>query len=115
MKADGTRKARSRWVIETVALRGDGAADPIREVTQFWTNEGRLLAEHDSMRTTEQWDIVMERGLWGSQIHAAIESVIQNAEAICGDDLDNDAPIGGLEPLLDSLRQLKRLAKGEAA
>lgn len=35
-------------VIRVVAARGRGVAgDPIREVTQYWSDDGELLAEHD--------------------------------------------------------------------
>lgn len=41
------RSARVVQVIETVSLRGDGSDDPVREVRQYWSFEGELLAEKD--------------------------------------------------------------------
>ncbi|HAB60881.1 MAG TPA: carboxypeptidase [Lachnospiraceae bacterium] len=45
----GTDSARVIQVIETKALRGSGdsEADMCRTVTQYWSLEGELLAEHD--------------------------------------------------------------------
>lgn len=34
-------------VIQTVSIRGNGVDTPIREVTQYWSKEGALLAEDD--------------------------------------------------------------------
>jgi hypothetical protein len=37
-------------VIETVSLRGNGSkSEPIREVTQYWSKDGQLLAEKDTI------------------------------------------------------------------
>lgn len=44
----GVNSARMRSVIETKALRGEGTEeDPCREVTQYWSVSGELLAEND--------------------------------------------------------------------
>lgn len=45
----GTDSARIIQVIETKALRGTGQCetDMCRTVTQYWSLEGELLAEHD--------------------------------------------------------------------
>lgn len=43
-----TRVAKVVHVIETVSLRGAGTdRDPIREVIQYWSFDGVLLAERD--------------------------------------------------------------------
>lgn len=43
-------------VIETVYLRGNGTkSEPIREVTQYWSKDGQLLAEKDTI-TSECFD-----------------------------------------------------------
>lgn len=34
-------------VIETVSTRGNGVDTPFREVVQYWSKEGILLAESD--------------------------------------------------------------------
>lgn len=45
---DGTREAEVIKVIHTVALCGEGVeGDPIREVVQYWSLDGELLAEQD--------------------------------------------------------------------
>lgn len=46
------RKAKVIEVIEVISLRGLGAEenDPVREITQYWSLEGKLLAEFDSWR-----------------------------------------------------------------
>lgn len=37
-------------VIETVSLRGNGTkSEPIREITQYWSKDGVLLAEKDTI------------------------------------------------------------------
>lgn len=44
----GTESAKVVSVIETVALRGSGTeTDPCREVIQYWSFDGELLAEND--------------------------------------------------------------------
>lgn len=48
------RCAEAIQVIRTVALRGEGvASDPLREVTQYWSLDGELLAESDPHPTEE--------------------------------------------------------------
>lgn len=44
----GTNSARVIEVIETKSCRGNGTQDdPIRIVTQYWSLEGKMLAEKD--------------------------------------------------------------------
>lgn len=46
----GVDSAKIIQVIETVALKGAGTeADPIRYIKQYWTFDGELLAEKDSI------------------------------------------------------------------
>ena len=48
VRANGTSSARIILVIETKAERGLGIEkDPVREITQYWSLEGKLLAERD--------------------------------------------------------------------
>lgn len=48
VRANGTRSARVIQVIETKAERGLGVEkDPVREITQYWSLEGKFLAERD--------------------------------------------------------------------
>ncbi len=48
VRANGTSSARVIQVIETKAERGLGVEkDPVREITQYWSLEGKLLAEKD--------------------------------------------------------------------
>lgn len=50
----GTDGAKMMLVIETKALRGWGASyDPTVEVTQYWSLDGKLLAEAESPDITE--------------------------------------------------------------
>lgn len=43
------RSARLIEVIEVITTRGKGVqGDPVREVRQYWSKEGELLAECDS-------------------------------------------------------------------
>ena len=47
-RPDGTRGARVIQVIETTALKGLGTEkDPAREVTQYWSLDGKCLATFD--------------------------------------------------------------------
>lgn len=41
------RKVKLVEVIETVSIRGNGVDTPVREVTQYWSKEGKLLGEID--------------------------------------------------------------------
>lgn len=46
----GTDSARVIQVIETIALRGSGSnlEDPVRYVKQYWSLDGKKLAERDT-------------------------------------------------------------------
>lgn len=45
--------AKLLMVIETKGLRGKGVeGGPVREVTQYWSLEGQLLAESDPVRSS---------------------------------------------------------------
>ena len=48
-------KAELIEVIHTVATRGSGvhSDDPIRNVDQYWSKDGELLAEKDTIRDME--------------------------------------------------------------
>ena len=51
----GVDSARIRNVIETKALRGEGTEeDPCREVTQYWSVSGELLAENDPVKKEKE-------------------------------------------------------------
>lgn len=45
-----TRKARVIEVIETVSIRGNGVDTTVREVIQYWSKDGVLLAEKDPIK-----------------------------------------------------------------
>ena len=48
MEHQTTRSARVIRVIETISIRGKGdEGNVVREVTQYWSLDGRALAEHD--------------------------------------------------------------------
>lgn len=48
-RANGTASAKVIQVIQTVSKRGIGTKeDPVRDITQYWDFEGKLLAEYDS-------------------------------------------------------------------
>lgn len=47
VKAETPRSVKVIEVIETISLRGDGVKSPCRQVTQYWSKEGRLLGEND--------------------------------------------------------------------
>lgn len=48
LRLETPRVVRVRSVIEVEAARGQGEeGDPIRIVTQYWSDDGKLLAEHD--------------------------------------------------------------------
>lgn len=47
-RANGTASAKVIQVIQTVSKRGIGTKeDPVRDITQYWDFEGKLLAEYD--------------------------------------------------------------------
>ncbi|MCM3665525.1 hypothetical protein M3204_13995 [Mesobacillus subterraneus] len=48
-----TRSARIVEVIETVSIRGNGVENPVREVIQYWSKDGILLAEQDPCNGVE--------------------------------------------------------------
>ena len=48
VKQIGVDSAKIILVIETITLRGSGTEDdPCRNVIQYWSTEGKLLAEND--------------------------------------------------------------------
>lgn len=48
MEREPLREVKLVPVIRTVVARGKGVpADPVREVVQFWSRNGELLAEND--------------------------------------------------------------------
>lgn len=51
MRVDGADRTHAEvvQVIRLDVLRGDGVADPVRIVTQFWSFDGEKLAERDPM------------------------------------------------------------------
>lgn len=54
----GVDCARVISVIETKAIRGLGVEeDPVRQVIQYWSMEGKLLAEKDEFRTCLYCDL----------------------------------------------------------
>lgn len=55
VRPDGVRAAEVIQVVRTVALRGHGTPDDlVREVTQYWSLEGQLLAESDAFASSQQ-------------------------------------------------------------
>ncbi|MDQ0270758.1 hypothetical protein [Cytobacillus purgationiresistens] len=50
VEPETTRRARIIEVIETVSIRGNGVDTVLREVTQYWSKEGVLLAESDPIK-----------------------------------------------------------------
>lgn len=53
IEPETTRRARVIEVIETVSVRGNGANTVLREVIQYWSKDGVLLAENDPFNKTE--------------------------------------------------------------
>jgi len=50
-------KARVIEVVETTLLRrGNGETEPVRIIIQYWSREGYLLAEHD---TLPRWTVIV--------------------------------------------------------
>jgi len=48
LKARGTDSAKVIRVIETKAMKGSGTEkDPVRVLTQYWSLDGKLLAESE--------------------------------------------------------------------
>jgi hypothetical protein len=59
VRARGTDSVRIIQVIETRSLRGDGTQeDPCREVAQYWSFDGELLAEQDGISHTYSSEIM---------------------------------------------------------
>lgn len=47
VEPETTREAKVIEVIETVSIRGNGVDTVLREVIQYWSKDGILLAEND--------------------------------------------------------------------
>lgn len=68
IRANGTRSAKIIQVIETKAERGLGVEkDPVREITQYWSLEGKFLAERD-----EDSQLLHDLVIWESKRLAKI-------------------------------------------
>ncbi len=53
-KANTIGTARTIEVVQTtLTLRGNGKDDPFRRITEYWSRDGALLAEHDPHAETE--------------------------------------------------------------
>ena len=56
VRANGTDSAKVIQVIETRSSRGRGTADDLsRQVVQYWSMEGELLAEKDPYTESEKY------------------------------------------------------------
>ena len=54
-----TKSARVMQVIETVSLAGDGTdANPVYEVHQYWTLDGKLLAKPGSLEMEQNLSLI---------------------------------------------------------
>ena len=40
-------------IVTNLELRGNGKDDPYRRITQYWSLDGKLLAEVDPVKTVE--------------------------------------------------------------
>ncbi len=47
IEPETTRRAELIEVIKTVSVRGNGVDTVFREVIQYWSKDGKLLAEND--------------------------------------------------------------------
>jgi hypothetical protein len=47
IEPETTRSAKVIEVIETFSVRGNGVDSVFREVIQYWSKDGKLLAEND--------------------------------------------------------------------
>jgi len=72
--ARGTDSAKVIEVIETKAMKGTGVqTDPVRIVTQYWSLDGKLLAECDPSALIIQSDIIQdEKDLFEQMKHRHI-------------------------------------------
>ena len=54
IEPNATRNAKIIEVIETVSTRGNGVDTIHREVIQYWSKDGVLLAEHDPCKDNDK-------------------------------------------------------------
>lgn len=75
VRANGAKSAKVIQVIETKSERGLGIErDPVREVTQYWALDGKLLAERD-----EDSQFLSELSMWESErLKEIIEDLKEN-------------------------------------
>lgn len=50
LEPETARRAKIIEVIETVSTRGNGVDTVFREVIQYWSKDGKLLAEKDDFK-----------------------------------------------------------------
>jgi putative protein kinase ArgK-like GTPase of G3E family len=53
IEPETTRNAKIIEVIQTISVRGNGVDTVHREVIQYWTKEGKILAEKDPCENDE--------------------------------------------------------------
>jgi hypothetical protein len=49
------KKVRMIEVIEVISLIGNGSDDPVRHLHQYWSKDGELLAERDSLKGVTEY------------------------------------------------------------
>ena len=78
-----TRSARTTEVIETISIRGEGidSTDPVREVFQYWTKDGELLAENDSCSPDKLRGRPMEHRERHQFLHQLLDELVADAIA----------------------------------
>jgi hypothetical protein len=76
-----TRTARTVELIETISIRGEGidSTDPIREVFQYWTKDGELLAENDSCSLEKLRGQPMEHKYRHQFLHQMLDELVADA------------------------------------
>ena len=68
-----------------MSARGSGTpSDPVRDVTQFWSGNGKLLAESDPERTEETFEILLDGAGQHARLRAEAIEVIEAVEAAYG-------------------------------
>lgn len=80
VRSDGTESAKVIQVIETKAKRGLGIEkDPVREVTQYWSLDGKFLAERD-----DDIQFLNDLATWESKrLTEIIEDLKENQQLLC--------------------------------
>lgn len=84
LRSDYIKSIKKISVIELISLRGNGVEfeDPVHEITQYWSENGTLLAENVKKEKTICAECSGEEDYPGQHVHVILPDNSCNSEAV---------------------------------